>query len=155
MPLLRPKRSFCNLLPIKRGSSPVIQRALVSRNVNFKTPSRPLIKAQLLCSGNYYTVSVLINSGTDANLLDMTLTSQLGIGRIALEEHIRATALDGHLLCRVTHQSTPLPMIVLGNHNETLAFHLIHSPQQPVILGYPWLKRHNPHIDCASGTILQ
>jgi len=46
-------------------------------------------------------------------------------------------------------------MIVSGNHNKTPAFHLIHSPQQPVILVYPWLRRHNPYIDWASGTILQ
>ena len=36
-----------------------------------------------------------------------------------------------------------------------LSFHLIHAPHQPVILGYPWLRRHNPHIDWASGTIMQ
>ena len=34
-------------------------------------------------------------------------------------------------------------------------FHLIHAPQQPIILGHPWLKRHNPHIDWVSGSILQ
>ena len=44
---------------------------------------------------------------------------------------------------------------MLGNHSETLTFHLIHGPQQPIILGYPWLRRYNPHIYWASGAILQ
>lgn len=66
-----------------------------------------------------------------------------------------ATAVDGCLLCRVAHRSTTLQVTMSGNHSETLTFHLIHAPQQLVILGYPWLKRHNPHIDWASGTILQ
>lgn len=115
--------------------------------MNFEMPSQPLIHAQLYCSGSNHTVSVLIDSGADANLLDITLASQLGIGREALGKPIHGTALDGCLLCRVTHQSAPLQMTMSGNHSETLTFHLFHAPQQPVILGYLWLRRHNPHID--------
>ena len=87
--------------------------------------------------------------------MDMDFASQLGIGRKALAEPILATALDGRLLCQVTHRSAHLQMTMSGNHRETLAFHLIHAPQQPVVLGYPWLRRHNPHIDWDSGAILQ
>ena len=118
-------------------------------------PSRPLLQARLRYSGQDHTFSVFIDSGADANLLDMLLASQLEIGRKLLERLIHATALDGHLLCRVTHRSAPLQMSMSGNHTETLAFHLIYSPQQPIILGYPWLRRHNPHIDWSTGTILQ
>ena len=125
----------------------------MSRNVNFEMPSRPLMTVQLGCSGRNHPVSVLIDSGADANLMDMALASQLGIGQVVLEEPIHATALDGRLLCRVTHRSAPLPMTMSGNHNETLTFHLINSPQQPVILGYPWLTRHNPHIGDTTHTL--
>ena len=38
---------------------------------------------------------------------------------------------------------------------SVFSVHLIYSPQQPIILGYPWLRRHNPHIDWSTGTILQ
>ena len=100
-----------------------------------------------------HTVAVLIDSGADASLLDITLAFQMGLGREVLEKPINATALDGRLLCRVTHRSTPVQMSMSGNHNETLSFHLIHAPHQPVILEFPWLRRHNPHIDWASGTI--
>ena len=123
--------------------------------MTFEMPSRPLIQAQLCCAGKKNTVAVLIDSGADADLLDITFASQLGVGRELLGTPIHATALDGRLLCRVTHQTSPLQMNMSGNHHETLSFHLIHAPHQPVILGYPWLRRHNPHIDWASGTIMQ
>ena len=125
----------------------------MSRMMNLEMPSRPLTHAQLSCLGKMHTVAVLIDSGADASLLDITLAFQMGLGREALEKPINATALDGRLLCRVTHRSTPVQMSMSGNHSETLSFHLIHAPHQPVILGFPWLRRHNPHIDWASGTI--
>ncbi len=35
-----------------------------------------------------------------------------------------------------------------------MAFHLISSPELPLILGHPWLTRHNPHINWSSGEVL-
>ncbi|KAK3557454.1 hypothetical protein QTP70_027739, partial [Hemibagrus guttatus] len=35
-----------------------------------------------------------------------------------------------------------------------MCFHLIQSPEFPVILGYPWLLQHNPHFDWSTGTVL-
>lgn len=125
----------------------------MSREVRLEMPSRPQIHAQLFFQDKSYTVPVLIDSGADANLLDQDLAFKMGIEQIALERPIRATALDGRLLCRVTHQTTPLRLEMSGNHSEALTFHVLHAPQQPVILGFPWLRRHNPHIDWATGTI--
>ena len=118
-------------------------------------PSRPLIHAQLFCKGQMNTVSVLIDSGADTNLMDRELAEQLGIEKELLCQPIKATALDGRLLCTVTHRTIPLQLGMSGNHTERLTFHLIHAPQQPIILGHPWLKRHNPHIDWVSGSVLQ
>ncbi len=35
-----------------------------------------------------------------------------------------------------------------------MCFHLIQSPEFPVILGYPWLLQHNPHFDWSTGAVL-
>lgn len=75
------------------------------------------------------TVSVLIDSGADGNLLDITLASQLGIGWVALGKPIHATELDGRLFCRATHQSEPVQMTISGNRSKTLTFHLFLAPQ--------------------------
>ena len=90
----------------------------MSRTVNSEMPSRSLVQVKLSCSGNYQTVAALIDSGVDESLLDMTL-AQLGLGQVVLEKPFDATALDGRLLFRVTHRSTPLEIIISGNHTET------------------------------------
>jgi len=128
---------YCLFLSGKRPGSPVIQRALVNHTTNFEMPSRPQLQAQLCYTGEPHTVTVLIDSGADVNLLDITFASQLEIGQGPLLISIHATALDGRLLCLVTHRSIPLQLGMSGNHRETLTFHIIHAPQQPVVLGFP------------------
>jgi hypothetical protein len=38
-------------------------------------------------------------------------------------------------------------LLLPEGHSETTQFLLLSTPSQPVILGYPWLCRHNPNID--------
>ncbi|OMJ29593.1 hypothetical protein AYI69_g895, partial [Smittium culicis] len=33
-----------------------------------------------------------------------------------------------------------------------LEYYLINSPKHPIILGYPWLRKHNPEINWESNT---
>ncbi|KAI3354114.1 hypothetical protein L3Q82_018667 [Scortum barcoo] len=94
------------------------------------------------------------DSGADVSLIDEELALQLGITQIPLSKAISASALDGHLLGTVTHQTEPVHMLLSGNHHETIQFHILHSPRLPLILGYPWLRRHNPHVDWLTGAIL-
>ena len=122
---------------------------------NSEMPSRSPLHAQLNCNGQSHTVSVLIDSGADTNLLDRGLAMQLGINLEPLVKPMEATALDGRLLCTVTHRTVPLHLGISGNHTESLTFHLINAPHQPVIPGFPWLIKHNPHIDWRTGSILQ
>ena len=45
-------------------------------------------------------------------------------------------------------------MLLSGNHQETVRFHILQSPRHPLLLGFPWLRRHNPHLDWTTGAIL-
>ncbi len=47
-----------------------------------------------------------------------------------------------------------MTLITSGNHSEVISFLLVDSPLAPVVLGHPWLTRHNPHIDWHSNTVL-
>lgn len=40
-------------------------------------------------------------------------------------------------------------------HQEEITLHLIDSPAFPVVLGFPWLNHHNPHLDWITGTVLE
>lgn len=50
----------------------------------------------------------------------------------------------------VTQQMASLQMLMAENHKESISFLIIESPEFPQILGYPWLCKHNLHIDCLS-----
>lgn len=67
---------------------------------------------------------------------------------------IPAKALDGHLLGTVTHLTCACAHAVLWKHHKTIQFHLLPSYSSPLILGFPWLSRHNPHVDWTTGTFL-
>lgn len=63
-------------------------------------------------------------------------------------------SLDGRLLARVTHRTAPVSLLLSGNHHKTISLYLIPSPLSPLVLGLPWLKLHNPHIDWATLSIV-
>lgn len=111
------------------------------------TMSLYLTLVTLFCSsGNSLALSTLINSGADENLIDCNLADQLPLSIQTLQKPHQAHALDGPLLSRVTHQTTSLQMLMEGSQKETISCLIIESPQFPLIVGYPWLCKHNPHI---------
>lgn len=56
------------------------------------------------------------------NLMDIGL-DKLGLGL----QPLSATTVDGKLLCKVTHQSSPVTLRFPDGHSENLAFHLYHQ----------------------------
>ncbi|KAL0148675.1 hypothetical protein M9458_056002, partial [Cirrhinus mrigala] len=68
---------------------------------------------------------------------------------------LAVTAFDARPLepGRVTEATQSL-QITIHKHQQEGTFYLIDSPEYPVILGQPWLRRHNPWIDWSAGTIL-
>lgn len=50
-------------------------------------------------------------------------------------------------------QTSLATLITSDNHNKTISFFTFTSPDTPFIIGFPWLQKHNPHIDWARKTI--
>lgn len=113
----------------------------------------PLLQIRLLLTNTTHTLAALVDSGAEANIMDAELARQLGIGLHHLSPPVPARALDGHPLGTVTHISAPVTMLLSGNHQESIQFYLLRSPGQPLILGYPWLRQHNPHLDWETGMV--
>ncbi|XP_070406069.1 uncharacterized protein [Nothobranchius furzeri] len=97
---------------------------------------------------------VLIDSGADVNLMDAQFARQLNLEFLPLERPLQAVALNGHPLCSVSSGTPPVKVTFADNHSEMITFFLSDFPRHPVILGHPWLVRHNPNIDWSSGSIL-
>lgn len=98
-------------------------------------------------------LKVLIYSGADESLMDWGLARRLRVKTETVSRPIRARALNGNLLFTITHITEPIALTI-DNHNELMSFYLFHSPAHTMILGHPWLIRHNPHIDWPTGRIL-
>lgn len=60
-------------------------------------------------------------------------------------------SLDGALLWEVTHRTSSLIMQVHLKHLEEITFNEYNSPDQPVILNYPWLVLRNLQLDRTAG----
>ncbi len=88
-----------------------------------------------------------MDSGADESFIDQSLAKQLQVKLEPILSPLVANVLDGYLLCHVTHLTPPLGLLVSGNHSERHVFHIIDSPDLPLILGFPWLKKHNPYMD--------
>uniref|UniRef100_A0A4W5LSY2 ribonuclease H n=1 Tax=Hucho hucho TaxID=62062 RepID=A0A4W5LSY2_9TELE len=88
--------------------------------------------------------------------MDISLAKKLSLPTESLSSPLVVTALDGRPLGRgeINCQTLPLRLSIL-QHQEEISFHLIQSSAFPIILGYPWLLRHNPHIDWSTSTILE
>lgn len=125
---------------------------LVSK-YDFHTSPRFQIQASLNYCNQTVPLFALIDSGAEQCFLDTNLVKQMGIMLEPLQEQVKICALNGNLLAHVTHQTTPVHLVVSGNHHENIRFYVFDSPLCPLVLGFPWLKIHNPLIDWTGGKI--
>ena len=91
---------------------------------------KPLLQVRLLLAHSSHTLAALVDSGAEANIMDVKLAHQLGLESHRLTPSVPARALDGHLLGTVSHVTAPISLTI-GNHQETIRFHLLHSPGRP------------------------
>lgn len=98
-------------------------------------------------------VQVLVDSGADDNFMDSNFVESNDIPTYKLSSPKEVLAIDGKLLELVTHKTEPLNLVLSSNHHEHIELYVISSPLNSVILGIPWLKLHNPHIDWSTAPI--
>ena len=114
---------------------------------------RPLMQARFITPSQTVIYPFLVDSGADESFMDWRLAKRLNLRLIPLPKPLEAHALDGRLLCKITHRTDLIQMTISKEHTESLSFHLFNSPSHPIILGFPWLSRHNPHINWTTGEV--
>ena len=61
--------------------------------------------------------------------------------------------LSGRRIAFIEYQTAPLKLLLAGNHGEEIQFLVIDCPLSPLVLGFPWLQLHNPHVNWVNGEI--
>ena len=118
--------------PKRRGSSGE-GGVRMSRTQIFPS-SKPCTQLQtkLTWSGRSFKSFALVDSGAES-FIDSALVLQMGIPAEPLDILLEANALNGHLLAQLSIR----PLLLSGNHSETLRLHIISLPQAPIVLGHP------------------
>ncbi|KAK3548422.1 hypothetical protein QTP70_012843 [Hemibagrus guttatus] len=116
-----------------------------------------LVPVSLSVSDHCISVSALIDSGAAVNLIDGALVERLGIPTFPCVPSLRITAIDSQPIGEgyLKRQTELLEFRVGLFHQERLAFYVTSSPVNPVILGFPWLRRHDPQIFWRSGELVR
>ncbi|KAK3537145.1 hypothetical protein QTP70_002171 [Hemibagrus guttatus] len=118
------------------------------------TPSRALDWASVVWDADPYIWSsfayfaALIDFGATINLIDSVLVEELEISTIPCIPSLRITAIDSQLIGEgyLTRQTELFDFRMGLFHCERLAFYVTSSRANPVILGFPWLRQHDPQI---------
>ncbi|KAL2083550.1 hypothetical protein ACEWY4_021323 [Coilia grayii] len=101
--------------PVKRSSSPEVGNIrLSSTSMSAPRGNRPLLRVALQLPSLSRSLTALIDSGSEANILDITLAQQMGLEFHRLPSPVPARALDGHLLGQITHISEAVGMLSPG-----------------------------------------
>ena len=101
------------------------------------SPTRILVPGQLSGLQHFKPFFVFIDSGSDENFIDFDLCSRAQLKLDLLPEPKEVFALDGRLLTRVTHRTTPVSLLLSGNHQELIRFLLFPPPRPPLCSVFP------------------
>mgnify|MGYP002804382785 CR=1 FL=1 len=103
-------------------------------------------------------VQIMLDSGATGNFIDHGMVNTLQIPIIQKDTPEEVQAVDGKPLSSgpLTEHTTLLQLrVVVGEeqHTERVQFNVIDAPQYGIILGMPWLHRHNPLINWVTRSV--
>lgn len=83
-----------------------------------------MLPATLLCSHDTISLSFLIDSSADDSFFDQDLVTQASILTEVLSKPKTILNLNKEILAKISNQTTPLTLVVSGNHREQIQFFL-------------------------------
>ena len=104
-------------------------------------------------SGRAAKAKALIDSGATGMFVDETWARKQGWELEEVTTRVPVYNVDGTTNKGGRIKHTVELLIRYEEHQERAVFMVTHLGGTDVILGHPWLKRHNPRIDWAKGTI--
>ena len=105
-------------------------------------------------TGGNKKTSALLDSGAQESFLDAGATAHWGIPLLEVSRPLVANYLDSQRLGCITKAAIPLCPLVCGKHQETISLLIIDTHHSPVVVGHPWMVKHNPKLDWKQHDIL-
>ncbi|KAI2644866.1 Transposon Ty3-I Gag-Pol polyprotein [Labeo rohita] len=131
-------------------------RAPPSVTVIWIHPSPTLSLRHLDLMGHQRIVTTaFVDSGAAGNFIDQAYAAQLGIETEVLSQPLNITAIDGRPLnfSPVTLRTKELHLQI-DNHSEKIHLYITSITSLPIILGHPWLIKHDPFISWTTNRIV-
>ena len=154
MPVLWSQGPYESRLPgAPKMIRPPVAPELVVGRIRRDSATHIQVPVMLKLNRQSYPLEALIDSGAEESFLDQEVIKRLGIATQPLEPPLAVAALNGRSLPRITRVTEPINLLVSGNHSEYIRFCVFSCPDSPMVLGFPWLKKQNPHIDWTIGSI--
>ena len=106
-----------------------------------------MVKVHLHGKKETVTINAMIDSGATEDFIDQEVCNKHGIKMIRAKNPREIYLADGKpsTMGPVTHM-TKVPMDI-SSHRELATFQVANLQNHEVILGMPWLRKHNPTID--------
>jgi predicted aspartyl protease len=100
-----------------------------------------------------HTTMAMIDCGATENFIDRQFVEQQQLPLMKKAVPQRVLAVDGRELVGrpVTHEATVT--LTINDHREEIKLHCITIGNSPIIIGLPWLWKHNPNINWKEGRI--
>uniref|UniRef100_A0A3B3HWK5 ribonuclease H n=1 Tax=Oryzias latipes TaxID=8090 RepID=A0A3B3HWK5_ORYLA len=146
--------SSCSLRSKPPGPSPDDRPQAVT-NFNHSGKDFLFVPVKLCLDLHVHDSRALVDSGAEQSLIDQQLVDNLSIPTEPLDRPIEASGLGGQHLSRITHRTKPIMLVSSGNHRESIRFLVTQSSHTPIILGFSWLKLHNPQFDWSQGSVIK
>lgn len=118
--------------------------------VSSVSPGGRFMLPTAICVNNInLPVLALVDSGAEQNLISHHLVEQLLIPTVSLPRDI----MMGQNITSVSQKVLGLHIVISGNHHEECDSFVFPSESLQMVLGFPWLSKHNPAIDWSEGRV--
>ncbi|GLB40101.1 hypothetical protein LshimejAT787_0706110 [Lyophyllum shimeji] len=113
----------------------------------------PSVEVETTDTQEILGLKALLDSGTSGLFLHIRFVREHGLTIRTLSQPISINNVDG--TANAAGAITEVVDLVLryNGHSEHVVFVVTDLGEQDMILGYTWLKEHNPEIDWAAGTV--
>ncbi|OMJ14567.1 Retrotransposon-derived protein PEG10 [Smittium culicis] len=103
-----------------------------------------------------FQIKAMIDSGASGMFINKKLAKAFAIPTVPKKDPVYVEFIDGSPLNEgpITHETIPLKIQITNDHWEETTFEILSSNHADMILGLPWLERHEPTINWAKRKIL-